>query len=153
MTTVSLVDLYSQYSKRETSEKQKVKYSRIMTFVFGCVITLVAFSAGRFGSLIEAPVRIFGLLGGPLLGLFLLGMLSERANSKGAIIGWISGTIAAMSVAFFTDISFLWYAFTGVMICLITGWSVSFLWSAPEGKKIKGFTWGSRFEPGIDKGE
>jgi SSS family transporter len=146
MTTVSLVDLYGQYSKHETSEKQKVKYSRGMTFVFGIVITMVAFSAGRFGSLIEAPVRIFGLFGGPLLGLFLLGILSERANARGAIIGWISGTIVTMFVVFFTDISFLWYAFTGAITCLVTGWLLSFLWPAPRAIKTRGFTWNSRYE-------
>lgn len=150
MSTVSLVDFYGQFSKHETSEKQKVKYSRMMTVVFGLAITMVAFSASRFGSLIEAPVRIFGLLGGPLLGLFLLGMLSERANAKGAIIGWIAGTGTAMLVAFATNTSFLWFAITGAISCFVIGWLGSFLWPAPEKNKTQGFTWNSRFESGDD---
>ncbi len=146
MTTVSLVDLVGQYSKQELDEAKKLKYARIMTIIYGAVITLVAFSAGRFGSLLEAPVRIFGLLGGPLLGLFLLGMLSERANSQGATIGWLLGTLVTLAVVFATDISFLWYAIIGLVSCFAIGWFCSFFWPKPEESKKQGFIWKSRFE-------
>jgi Na+/proline symporter len=146
VTTVALVDLYGQYSKKELGERKKVSIARMITVVFGIVVTLIAFSAKRFGTLIEAPVRIFGLLGGPLLGLFLLGMLCERANSRGAITGWIFGTIMTMFVVFATDFTFLWYAITGAVSTYITGWAVSFIWPKPPVEKIQGFTWRSRFE-------
>src|SRR5690606_15523529 len=146
MTTMSLVDLIGPYSKRDIDEDKKVRYARIMTVVYGIAITLIAFSAGRFGTLLEAPVRIFGMLGGPLLGLFLLGMLSPRANAQGAIIGWLAGTAVTMTVVFATDISFLWYALIGAVSCYAIGWVFSLLWPAPEKHKTAGFVWGSRFE-------
>lgn len=34
---------------------------------------------------------ILGICAGPLLGMFLLGMLSERTNSEGALIGVLCG--------------------------------------------------------------
>ncbi|NGM62471.1 sodium/solute symporter [Sphingobacterium sp. SGG-5] len=146
MTTVSLVDLIAPYSKQDIDEDKKVRYARIMTIIYGIVITLIAFSAGRFGSLLEAPVRIFGMLGGPLLGLFLLGMLSQRANAQGAIIGWLSGTLVTIAVVFATDISFLWYALIGVISCYVIGLVFSFLWPKPMKDKTQGFVWKSRFE-------
>ncbi len=146
MTTVSLVDLVGPYSKKELDEAKKLRYARIMTVLYGAVITIIAFYAGRFGSLLEAPVRIFGLLGGPLLGLFLLGMLSPRANSQGAIIGWVSGTLISLMVVFTTDISFLWYALIGVISCYIIGLVFSLFWPQPDGDKIQGYIWESRFE-------
>ncbi|MBD1422333.1 sodium:solute symporter family transporter [Sphingobacterium chuzhouense] len=150
MTTVSLVDLIEPYAKRETDEKKKVRYARTLTVVYGIVITLVAFSAGRFGSLLEAPVRIFGLLGGPLLGLFLLGMLSARANAQGATIGWLSSTLITLVVVFATDISFLWYAVIGLVTCYVIGWCFSYLWPKPSDDKTTGFVWKSRFETNDD---
>jgi SSS family transporter len=148
MTTVSLVDLYGQFSKKELNEEKKVKYARTMSFAFGIIVTLLAFSAGRFGSLIEAPVKIFGMLGGAMLGLFLLGMLTERANAQGAIIGWITGTVATSILVFCTDVSFLWYSFTGSIVAFVVGWSCSFLWPDQDISKKKGLTWKSRYDAG-----
>lgn len=146
MTTVSLVDLVGPYTKQELDERKKMRYARIMTVVYGITITIIAFSAGRFGSLLEAPVRIFGLLGGPLLGLFLLGMLSARANAQGAIIGWLSSTLITLLVVFATDISFLWYALIGLITCYAIGWGFSLLWPRPSQNKTQGFVWKSRFD-------
>jgi sodium-coupled monocarboxylate transporter 8/12 len=145
-TTVSLIDLAEQYSKKQIGEKRKVQLAKILTVVFGIIVTLVAFVAGRFGSLIEAPVRIFGLLGGPLLGLFLLGMLSRRANAPGAISGWITGTIATIILAFATHISFLWYAISGMLVSFIVGLVISYMGPNPENSRIQGLTWTTRYE-------
>lgn len=146
MTTVSLVDLIQPYTKQEPTERQKMNYARILTITYGIVITLVAFAAGRFGSLLEAPVRIFGLLGGPLLGLFLLGILSARANHQGATIGWLVSTAITLVAVFATDISFLWYAVIGSISCFIIGWICSFFWTSPGQHKTQGYIWESRFE-------
>jgi sodium-coupled monocarboxylate transporter 8/12 len=145
-TTVTLIDLYEQYSKRKPEDKEKVRLAKAMTIFFGIVVTMVAFVAGRFGSLIEAPVRIFGLLGGPLLGLFLLGMLSKRANAPGAISGWIIGTIVTIIMAFGTHISFLWYAISGMLVSYIVGLVISYMGTKPEKAKIQGLTWTTRYE-------
>jgi len=86
------------------------------------------------------------LLGGPLLGLFLLGMLSKRANARGAIIGWITGTIATILLVFSTEVSFLWYSISGLIVCYIVGWVISLMGAKPENNKIQGFTWKTRYE-------
>lgn len=145
-TTVSLIDLAGQYSKKQMNEKKKVQLAKAITVIFGIIVTLVAFVAGRFGSLIEAPVRIFGLLGGPLLGLFLLGMLSKRANAQGAITGWVTGTIATIVIAFATRVSFLWFAISGLLVCFIVGWIISIMGKRPGENKIQGLTWTTRYE-------
>lgn len=146
MTTVSLIDLITPYLKHEPEERKKLKYARAMVIGYGVAITLIAFAAGRFGSLLEAPVKIFGMLGGPLLGLFLLGMVSERANAQGAVIGWLCSTAITLIVVFATKISFLWYALIGLVCCYIVGWICSFFWAKPGKDKTQGFIWRSRFE-------
>lgn len=150
MTTVSLVDLVQPYARHEPDERQLMRYARTLTVVYGVIITLLAFFAGRFGSLLEAPVRIFGLLGGPLLGLFLLGMLSVRTNAQGAAIGWLAGTCVTLAVVFATNISFLWYAVIGLGTCYVIGWAASHFWPAPAADKTRGFVWNSRFEANPD---
>uniref|UniRef100_A0A8C6TWR0 Solute carrier family 5 member 8 n=1 Tax=Neogobius melanostomus TaxID=47308 RepID=A0A8C6TWR0_9GOBI len=47
----------------------------------------------------QAVISIFGVIGGPLLGLFTLGILCPFANSKGAISGLVLGLMLSLWVA------------------------------------------------------
>ncbi|XP_078534891.1 sodium-coupled monocarboxylate transporter 1-like [Lissotriton helveticus] len=58
---------------------------------FGAVCIGMSAAASYMGSVIQAALSIFGMVGGPLLGLFCLGILFPCANSPGAIVGLITG--------------------------------------------------------------
>ncbi|XP_076302458.1 putative sodium-dependent multivitamin transporter [Lasioglossum baleicum] len=65
---------------------------------FGCLA--VAFIAKSMATLVEAAIGITGAIGGPVLGIFTLGMFVERANETGAIAGIISALITCTWAAF-----------------------------------------------------
>jgi sodium-coupled monocarboxylate transporter 8/12 len=48
----------------------------------------------------EAALSVFGMVGGPLLGLFSLGMCSPFANSAGAISGLVSSLSVLVWMSF-----------------------------------------------------
>lgn len=48
--------------------------------------------------MLQAGLTIFGVVGGPLLGLFTLGMLTETASETGSVIG----TIVSLAFLFWT---------------------------------------------------
>lgn len=139
LTTVSLVDFYRRLWRPQASEGEQMRLARGLTLCYGLLIVALAFAAGRFGSLIEAPVKLFGLIGGPLLGLFLLGMLSRRANAQGAVVGWVAGALATLPVAAFTRTSFLWYPLLGTVTAFTCGWIASLLW--PPKPELENLTW------------
>ena len=111
---------------------------------YGALVIVLAFLVQRLGTLLEATNKVIGLIGGPLIGLFLLGILTRRANARGALIGWIGGLSIALWVCFGTRISFLWYALTGCVSTLVIGYIVSHFGRGPDRKQLDGLTWSER---------
>lgn len=74
--------LYKHYFNKTLSPNQQSTQSKIIAFVYGIVCLVVAFLAQFLGGVLQAALTIFGVVGGPLLGLFSLGMFTTTANQK-----------------------------------------------------------------------
>jgi SSS family solute:Na+ symporter len=105
--------------------------ARWVTFVWGTFVTLAAIGVyyAHLGSIVEIAVAVIGYFSGPVLGMFLLGMFSMRANSLGAILGALCGFASALLLR--NDVSFIWYAVTGCVPTIVFGCVFSFL-APPE---------------------
>ncbi|KAJ8030457.1 Sodium-coupled monocarboxylate transporter 2 [Holothuria leucospilota] len=64
----------------------------VATLVGGIIISL-AFVVSVLGNVLEASITIAGILNGPLLGVFMLGIYFPWSNSKGALAGMVSSVI------------------------------------------------------------
>ncbi|RVE56323.1 hypothetical protein OJAV_G00219990 [Oryzias javanicus] len=80
------------------SEKQLSWLSKGMSLLFGVLCIGMAGLASLMGGILQATISIFGVIGGPLLGLFTLGILCPFANSKGALSGLVSGLALSLWV-------------------------------------------------------
>jgi len=96
----------------------------------------------KFKPLGDRFSQISGFFGGGGGGLFLLGILSRRANGIGAIAGLLASGVIQYIVKVRTPIYLLLYAFTGLMSCIIIGYVVSILTGGPR-KDTAGLTIGS----------
>ena len=142
LTSASLVDFYQRLWRRpDLTEKTQLRIARWLTLIYGVIVVALAFLVQRLGTLLEATNKVIGLIGGPLIGIFLLGLLTRRATARGALIGWISGLIFTIWVCFGTQISFLWYAMAGSLSTLIIGYAASRFDRAPTPQQLKGLTW------------
>jgi len=145
LTSITMVDLYQRlWQKAVVQEPQQLDFARRLTFGYGVLVILLAFVVEKFGTLLEASASIFGLLGGPLLGLFFLGMLSRRANAVGAALGWFLGLAVLLPIYFSTKISFLWFTMIGCLTTMTAGWLLSFLLPAPQPAQLKDLVWHAR---------
>lgn len=132
LTSASLVDFYQRLWRRpDLSEKNQLRIARALTFGYGTLVVLLAFLVHRLGTLLEATNKVIGVVGGPLLGLFLLGILLKRATARGALIGWVAGLVLTLWVCFGTNISFLWYAMIGCLTTMVIGFATSWFEPAP----------------------
>lgn len=70
---------------------------------YGLVSILLTFLVEFLGpGVLQASLTIFGVVGGPLLGLFSLGMMTTRANQKGALLGLVTSLALLFWIGFGT---------------------------------------------------
>jgi sodium-coupled monocarboxylate transporter 8/12 len=70
--------------------------SKTLSAFYGIVCIGVAFLTQNLGGVLQASLTIFGVVGGPLLGVFTLGMCTKMANQYGVISGHVVGMGIAM---------------------------------------------------------
>lgn len=145
LTSASLVDFYQRLWRRpDLSERNQLKIARTLTIAYGAIVIVLAFLVQHLGTLLEATNKVISLVGGPLIGLFLLGILVPRCTGRGALIGWMAGLGVLLPICFATQISFLWYALTGCATTMLVGYLVSLLEPAPSNQQLAGLTWATR---------
>lgn len=124
LTSATLCDFYQTLNKEEQPpEAVQVSRARWWTLFYGLLVTAFAFVFANFDkTLLESVNIIIGVVGGPMLGLFLLGMFTKRASSHGAVIGCMSGLLTSLGLTLAkTGISFLWFTFTGTLVTMGVG--------------------------------
>lgn len=94
LATVTMEDLIRPWFP-EFSEVQATMLSRILAFGYGLLCLGMAYISSQMGPVLQAALSIFGMVGGPLLGLFCLGMFFPCANPPGAIVGLLAGLLMA----------------------------------------------------------
>ncbi|XP_044533432.1 sodium-coupled monocarboxylate transporter 1-like [Gracilinanus agilis] len=73
------------------SLSEKAWLCKMTSLLYGSLAIGMAAMASLMGGLLQVVLSIFGVIGGPLLGLFSLGILVPFANSVGAFVGLITG--------------------------------------------------------------
>ncbi|XP_019947487.2 solute carrier family 5 member 6a [Paralichthys olivaceus] len=94
LATVTMEDLIKPYFPNMTEAKATL-LSKGLALTYGLVCLAMAYIASIMGSVLQAAFSIFGMVGGPLLGLFCLGMFFPWANSIGALVGLFTGLAMA----------------------------------------------------------
>ncbi|NXO42189.1 SC5A8 protein, partial [Locustella ochotensis] len=97
LAAVTVEDLIKPYFK-SLPEKKLSWISMGMSLFYGGVCIAMAAVASLLGALLQAALSIFGMVGGPLLGLFALGILCSFANGIGAFVGLVSGFVISLWV-------------------------------------------------------
>ncbi|XP_070967810.1 sodium-coupled monocarboxylate transporter 1-like [Oncorhynchus clarkii lewisi] len=83
---------------KNLTDKQVTWMNMGLSVFFGFLCIGMAAIASLMGSILQAALSIFGMISGPLLGLYLLGMFSRTANSTGGLTGLIMGLVITLWV-------------------------------------------------------
>ncbi|MBX7255995.1 MAG: sodium/solute symporter [Candidatus Hydrogenedentes bacterium] len=125
MSTVVVNDILKPLRKTAVSEDKDVTTARVLTLVFGGFATVVAFFASRIGNIIETAQVFLGLFSGPVLALFLLGILTRRGSFAGWLIGVAVGLPATIWIQKETSVHFIYYFPFSFAVSLIASLAAS----------------------------
>lgn len=78
--------LYSTFG-HDLSDSTASLLGKVFGTFNGLLILAVAYLASQLGSIMQLALAINGAMGGPILGLFSLGIFVESANELGSVIG------------------------------------------------------------------
>nr|CAD7452229.1 unnamed protein product [Timema tahoe] len=95
-----LKPVYLKIYKKSIPENRTGFISKLLALLYGLVCLAIAFTSEHLGGILQASLTIFGVVGGPLLGVFTLGMFCPCANEVGAVSGLIGGLIIAFWIGF-----------------------------------------------------
>ena len=158
MALVFQVDIYRRILVKNRPEIHYLRAAKVITLAFGALMTLgaVALASVPVKTLLDLMFLIYAIFAGGLAGLFLLGMLSRRANSTGITIG----IAASVATSVYLTLSHCGWLLPSQLRCpthpyligaisntalLVAGYGASLIWNrAAPGNKLAGLTVWSR---------
>jgi SSS family transporter len=127
LASTTVLDLYKPLFNPGATNEHLLNLSRLLTAVWGIVLICIAVMARGWGSVFTVGLTIASLVYGPMLGSFLLGVLTKRANQRGVMTGMAVSLAFMLMINFTTSIAWTWYVLMGTAVCLTIGYAVSVL--------------------------
>ena len=157
LSSSTVLDFYKPLWKPQACDGELLKLSRWLTAAWGIILIGIAVLASSWGSVFTTGLTIASLVYGPMLGAFLLGVLTKRANQAGVMVGmavtllvmvfikfngpvlqWASTKLQLQPTAWMgwlaahTNIAWTWYVLIGTVICCLIGYVTSLLTKARQ---------------------
>ncbi len=126
MATVITIDFYRRFHTN-VSDHHCLVLARWLTALLGLLGTALAmyFAFLKTASLWDHYIKIIGLFGGGLAGLFVAGIFTRRIHGPGIVIGMVASAVVLYFVKTYTDVHFFLYAAIGIASCVVIGYLAS----------------------------
>jgi sodium-coupled monocarboxylate transporter 8/12 len=142
LTTASVVDFYQRLFRPQASSQHYASVGRIGTVCWGVLLTGLALFAKYLGDLALGYNHVSSILSGPMLGIFLLGVITTRSTSGGVLAGAGSGMLVVAWFSWRTDWSFFLLGPVGVASTIVVGYLASLLMRPPSEEQVAGLALG-----------
>ncbi len=130
LSAASMRDIVMPYLKRPISDRENLLYSKLLTLFWGIVACAMAFFAGDISpTVIEAINLIGSLFYGPILAVFLLGIVTRNTHALAANVGLIAGVLFNFGLWLFArdTVFWFWWNATGALVTIIVGYGLSLI--------------------------
>jgi solute:Na+ symporter, SSS family len=133
----TLIDFYKPLVNPHAEDERLLRLSRWFTVAWGFVLIAIAIlSKGFTKSVLNTALSIASLPYGAMLGAFLLGVLTRRANQRGVMTGMAVSLVCMLCVWYFTALAWTWFVLAGTSVCVAVGYAVSVLAGGSEAEPV-----------------
>jgi solute:Na+ symporter, SSS family len=125
LSSSAIIDFY-EHLRPQSDEKKKMRLSRLATVIWALILFgLAVIALHKVGRVVEVGLQIASVAYGALLGAFLLGVLTKRANQNGAMIGMVCGFAVDLYLWLGTHVAWTWWVMIGASTTFLIGWITS----------------------------
>ncbi|XP_067131950.1 putative sodium-dependent multivitamin transporter [Centruroides vittatus] len=94
LSAVTLEDFIKPYCCSGRLTESKASYiMKVLVIVYGLSCILLSYLVEQLDVLMQVSITVLSVLGGPIFGVFTLGMLFVRPNEKGAVTGIVISSV------------------------------------------------------------
>jgi len=125
LSSSAIMDFYARL-RPQADEKTKMRLSRLATLAWALVLFgLAVIALHKVGRVVEVGLQIASVAYGALLGVFLLGVLTRRANQRGAMVGMLFGFGIESYLWGWTHVPWTWWVMIGTTVTFGVGYACS----------------------------
>jgi len=125
LSSSAVMDFYV-WLRPEVDEKTKMRLSRMATVLWALVLfALAVIALHKAERVVEVGLEIASVAYGALLGAFLLGVLTRRANQRGAMAGMVCGFGVELYLWRWTHVPWTWWVLIGTAVTFSVGFVAS----------------------------
>jgi SSS family solute:Na+ symporter len=111
----------------KTDERARMRLSRLATLGWAMVLFVLAVLAlQKAGRVVEVGLQIASVAYGALLGVFLLGVLTRKANQRGSMVGMLFGFCTELYL-WRAHVPWTWWVIIGTAVTFTVGYTASCL--------------------------
>jgi SSS family transporter len=132
MASATVRDFYLPYFNPAATDRQQMRVGRFFTVVWGVLQMGVAVAAQGTASALQSGLAALSYASGPIVGAFLLGVLTKTATSPGTMIGMIGGLAVSLAVgtlprtlapayAAWPGVAWTWNVAVGAILTFVIG--------------------------------
>src|SRR6202041_2642591 len=122
-----IMDFYVRF-RPLAEERTKMRLSRVATLFWALLLfALAVLSLNKVGRVVEVGLQIASIAYGALLGVFLLGVPTRRANQRGAMVGMLFGFAVEIYLWLGTRVPWTWWVMIGTCVTFGVGYGASYL--------------------------
>jgi Na+/proline symporter len=111
-----------------------LKQARKATIAWAAVLLGIGIASRHSHSVLEAGLTIASIPFGALLGVFLLGILTQAPRETAAIAGMLAGLAAVLAVHWLTPVAWTWYVLIGTVVTFSSGYAAAQFQARAEGE-------------------